>query len=149
MKDYERLTARVEGKVIFAGDLLNTPNYEKAIIDRLAELEDKIENGKLVELPVGWLDALKLLICAAMCYADIDNMIASGMQNSKELADLFMNIPRVQGTTLQWSLQDLANRKLDCNKITGFEEVLNAMPRFKARVEADAEEKLKELKSEK
>lgn len=51
MKDYERLTARVENKVIFAGDLLNTPNYEKAIIDRLAELEDKIESGKLVELP--------------------------------------------------------------------------------------------------
>ena len=99
----------------------------------------KIESGKLVAMPVGWLDALKLLTCAAMCYADIDNMIASGMQNSKELADLFMNIPRVQGSTLQWSLQDLANSKLDCNKIAGFEEVLNAMPKFKARVQEAAE----------
>ena len=36
----------------------------------------KIESGKLVAMPVGWLDALKLLTCAAMCYADIDNMIA-------------------------------------------------------------------------
>lgn len=109
----------------------------------------KIESGKLVELPVGWLDALKLVTCAAMCYADINNMIASGMQNSKELADLFMKISRVQGSTHQWSLHDLANSKLDCNKIAGFEEVLNAMPKFKARVQEAAEAKLAELRGEK
>lgn len=62
MKEYKRLTARVENKVIFAGDLLNTPNYEKAIIDRLAELEDKIESGKLVEMPCEVGDTVYCLI---------------------------------------------------------------------------------------
>ena len=88
--------------------------------------------GEIVELPDGWLDTLKLLTCAASCYAVIDDMIAKGMQSNKALADLFMKIPRVQGSTLQWSLQDLANNNLDCDKIQGFDEVLNAMPIFKA-----------------
>ena len=57
--------------------------------------------GEIVELPKGWLDTLKLLTCAASCYAVIDDMIAKGMQSNKALADLFMKIPRVQGSTLQ------------------------------------------------
>lgn len=100
--------------------------------------------GEIVELPYGWLDTLKLLTVAAMCYADIDDMIARGMRDSKELGDLFVNIPRVQGSSLQWSLQDLAESKLDCNKIKGFEEILNAMPNFKSTIER----RLAELRGE-
>ena len=96
--------------------------------------EQAESKGEIVELPKGWLDTLKLLTCAASCYAAIDDMIAKGMQNSKELGYLFMKIPRVQGSTLQWSLQDLANNNIDCDKIQGFDEVLNAMPRFKAHL---------------
>ena len=47
----ERLTARVDNKVIFAGDILNTANYEDAVFERLCELEDMFENGQAVELP--------------------------------------------------------------------------------------------------
>ena len=46
MKEYERLTKRTEQ--------LGVPYSEKKlfdVIERLAELEDKIENGTLIELP--------------------------------------------------------------------------------------------------
>lgn len=89
--------------------------------------------GEILELPNGWLDTLKLLTCAASSYADIHHIIAEGMQESKELVDLFMKIPQVQGTTNHWALQALAKSKLDYNKINSFEEILNAMPMFKAQ----------------
>ena len=49
----ERLTARTEnGKAIYSGNVIEKSlNYEQTILDRLAELEDKIESGKLVEIP--------------------------------------------------------------------------------------------------
>ena len=56
MKNYERLTAR-QGKDIYVENLMGTfviPNCSKTCqkaINRLAELEDKIENGTLIELP--------------------------------------------------------------------------------------------------
>lgn len=93
--------------------------------------------GEIVELPQGWLDTLKLLTCGAMCYADIDDMVAKGMKNSKKLGELFVSMPRVQSTTLQWSLQDLASSKLNCNSIKGFEDVLDVMPKFKAMVQSE------------
>lgn len=55
MKDYKRLTERYvaeEGDFFEKGTrftLKNAPDEE--ILERLAELEDKIENGTLVELP--------------------------------------------------------------------------------------------------
>lgn len=55
MKDYKRLTERYvaeEGDFFEKGTRLtlkNAPNEE--ILERLAELEDKIEDGTLVELP--------------------------------------------------------------------------------------------------
>lgn len=89
--------------------------------------------GEIVELPNGWLDTLKLITCAAMCYADIESMIANGMKDNKELANLFFNIPRVQGSVNDIALKQLAESELDCNKIIGIEEVLNVMPIFKAQ----------------
>lgn len=51
MKDYKRLTTKCEvgiGLTETSGNIVN--DYEK-VVNRLAELEDKIENGTLVELP--------------------------------------------------------------------------------------------------
>lgn len=51
MKDYKRLTTKCEvgiGLTETSGNIVN--DYEK-VVNRLAELEDKIENGTLIELP--------------------------------------------------------------------------------------------------
>lgn len=109
--------------------------------NRLAELEDKIENGTLVELPSVWLDTLKLLTCASICYTKIKDLITSQMGQSKDIADLFFECPTVQGTVNDFALKDLGEANIECNKIVGFEEILNAMPHYKKIVEA----KLKEL----
>ncbi len=48
----KRLTARREdGKAIYACSLRWEAEDEQVILDRLAELEDKIENKKMIELP--------------------------------------------------------------------------------------------------
>nr|DAR14288.1 MAG TPA: hypothetical protein [Caudoviricetes sp.] len=50
MKDYQRLTIRHEdGSHSFMYDYNTTTPPIKILLDRLAELEDKIENGTLVE----------------------------------------------------------------------------------------------------
>ena len=60
MSDYKRLTKKFENGYVMA-DCTNCPSYKKCddrthycqttIKDRLTDLEDKIENGTLVELP--------------------------------------------------------------------------------------------------
>ena len=52
MKDYKRVTIRHEdGSHSFMYDYNATTPQIKILLDRLAELEDEIENGTLVELP--------------------------------------------------------------------------------------------------
>lgn len=52
MKDYKRLTIRHEdGSHSFMYDYNTTTPPIKTLLDRLAELEDKIEDGTLIELP--------------------------------------------------------------------------------------------------
>ena len=52
MKDYKRVTIRHEdGSYSFMYDYNATTPPIKTLLDRLAELEDKIENGTLIELP--------------------------------------------------------------------------------------------------
>lgn len=55
MKDYKRLTERYieeEGDFFKKGTRLTLKNAsDEEILERLAELEDKIENGTLIELP--------------------------------------------------------------------------------------------------
>ena len=51
MSDYKRLTEKCEvgiGLTETSGNIVN--NYQK-VVNRLGELEDKIENGMLIELP--------------------------------------------------------------------------------------------------
>ena len=61
MSEYKRLTER-SGKGICIKEI--STNDNKSIwhaIERLAELEDKIESGQAVILPTGAIDVLKLL----------------------------------------------------------------------------------------
>lgn len=52
MSDYKRLTKRHEnGEHSFMYDYYDKTSPIKMLLDRLAELEDKIENGTLVEIP--------------------------------------------------------------------------------------------------
>ena len=52
MKDYKRVTIRHEdGSYSFMYDYNATTPPIKTLLDRLAELEDKIEDGTLIELP--------------------------------------------------------------------------------------------------
>lgn len=52
MKDYKRVTIRHEdGSHSFMYDYNATTPPIKILLDRLAELEDKIEDGTLIELP--------------------------------------------------------------------------------------------------
>ena len=52
MKDYKRVTIRHEdGSYSFMYDYNATTPQIKTLLDRLAELEDKIEDGTLIELP--------------------------------------------------------------------------------------------------
>lgn len=52
MKDYKRVTIRHEdGSHSFMYDYNTTTPPIKILLDRLAELEDKIENGTLVSVP--------------------------------------------------------------------------------------------------
>lgn len=83
------------------------------------------------ELPYSWLNTLKLLTVAAMCYADIKHLIESRMKDSKDIANLYFECPNVQGSTNLWALSSLAESKLDCNKIKDFEDILDAMPNYK------------------
>ena len=52
MKDYKRVTIRHEdGSYSFMYDYNATTRQIKILLDRLAELEDEIEDGTLVKLP--------------------------------------------------------------------------------------------------
>ena len=52
MKDYKRVTIRhKDGSYSFMYDYNATIPPIKTLLDRLAELEDKIEDGTLIELP--------------------------------------------------------------------------------------------------
>lgn len=52
MKNYKRVTIRHEdGSYSFMYDYNATTPPIKTLLDRLAELEDKIEDGTLIELP--------------------------------------------------------------------------------------------------
>lgn len=62
MKDYKRVTIRHEdGSYSFMYDYNATTPPIKTLLDRLAELEDKIENETLVELPCKHIEELDII----------------------------------------------------------------------------------------
>lgn len=107
-----------------------------------AALKERLE--KAAELPYSHLEMLKLLTCAAICYSEIKCLITARMRKSKDIADLFMECPTVQGTILDLALYRLAESNLNCNKIKGFEDVINATGNYKDYL-AKAEARLTEL----
>lgn len=92
--------------------------------------EQSEAKGEIV-LPNGWLNTLKLLTCAAICYADTKSLIESQMNVSRDIAALYRRCPNIQGSPNLWALGQLADSNLNCNKIKGFEDVINAMPIWK------------------
>lgn len=160
-KEIARLTAENErlskqltdGKCVYLSDSETAegcvqspcPNYKTVedILKENASLHARLE--KAVALPFSHLETLKLLTCAAMCYAKIRELITERMASSNDIKDLFMHVPLIQGTTLNFALNCLDKSNLNCNKIKGFEEVLNAMGDFKDYL-AKAEARLAELK---
>ena len=62
---YERLTERICGAVTIKGEYGDTISFfdreSNRVIDRLAELEDKIEQGTLIELPCKVGDTLYIV----------------------------------------------------------------------------------------
>lgn len=69
---YERLTYRV-------GAIVETNWKQKRILDRLAELEDKIESGKILELPckvgdtVYWINGVRIIPYRVDGFADYND----------------------------------------------------------------------------
>lgn len=62
MKDYKRVTIRHEdGSHSFMYDYNATTPPIKTLLDRLAELEDKIEDGTLIELPCKCIEELNII----------------------------------------------------------------------------------------
>lgn len=67
MSEYKRLTKHVNGKLVLAKDNASYTEiyYESLLIkealQRLAELEDKIEAGTLVELPCKCIEELDII----------------------------------------------------------------------------------------
>lgn len=152
------INSATSGTVIYTGGMNMTneemiENLKCVIADIFEQCEQlKAENAALrerlertVELPYSHLEMLKLLTCASICYAEIKNLIVTRMAKSRDVADLFMECPTVQGTTLDLALYRLAESNIDCNKIKGFEEVINATGSFKDYL-AKAEARLAELK---
>lgn len=143
---YERITKRKDERCWQGEEFwlsAEEPDDEEVdkVYDRLAELEDKIENGTLIELPIGWLNCLKLLVCGASCYADIMNTLQNEMKNNKEYANLYFKIKQVQGSCNRFDLDYLAKSNININQITGFEDLLSIMKFTKEQAEA----KLKDL----
>lgn len=124
-------------------DYAGTLAYIQRLKAENAALRERLE--KAVELPYSHLEMLKLLTCASICYAEIKCLITARMRKSKDIADLFMECPTVQGTILDLALYRLSESNLNCNKIKGFEEVINATGSFKDYL-AKAEARLAELK---
>ena len=62
MKNYKRVTIHHEdGSYSFMYDYNATTPPIKTLLDRLAELEDKIEDGTLVELPCKCIEELDII----------------------------------------------------------------------------------------
>ena len=112
----------------------------------LKEMKKKFESGQAVILPTGAIDVLKLLTCASICYQHIYENMVEDMAKSEDIGKLFMKSPMPQGTTLRTGLYELMQSDINCNKITGIDDILNAMPSFKEYLKKDAEAKLLELR---
>lgn len=68
-------------------------------------------------------DTLKLLALAAICYEKNLDIVRSKIKNSKEIADLYMELPTVQYVRYSMALSRLADSDIDVNKIESIDEI--------------------------
>lgn len=120
----------MEGHVIYTGDALERlAAYEDTGLtpDEVAEYAVAKADGQVVVLPKNWLDTLKLLTITAMCYQDWHSKIMARMGDSKDIQELFFELPTVQYTTNHIRLSRLANSGIDVNELTDIEAVVDVM----------------------
>jgi len=90
-----------------------------------AEYKNKLADGRMVELPCKWLETLKLLVISSIYYKEWENIIISKIKDSKDIANLFFELPTVQYFSNDIKLNNLVNSKIDVNEITKIEEIIN------------------------
>jgi len=92
-----------------------------------AETAQAKSDGRLAVLPGGWLETLKLLTISAICYQNWYNKIISKMRDSKDIQELFFNLPAVQCTINHIKLIRLEQSGLDVNAMTSIDTIVGIM----------------------
>lgn len=82
-----------------------------------------LENSEQSNIADDDLNTLKLLTVSAIAYAEWKDIITSKMRDNKEIANLFFQLPTVQGTINNIMLSKLSESKLDVNKIKDIKEI--------------------------
>ncbi len=136
---YERLTTRREdGKAIYACSLRWEAEDEQTILDRLAELEDKIESGKMIDCPYG--DKVWVI--------DYDEDIVSWVCVGGNKDFLFLS-PTVYAGKDITTPEELCNYYADCYMEDGGDADIVIFSRNKCFTDkSQAEARLKELQNE-
>lgn len=73
------------------------------------------------------LNLLKLLTISAIAYAEWNDIIVSKMKENKEICELYMQLPTVQGTSNHLKLLKLKNSGINVNDIKNIEDVLRVI----------------------
>ena len=97
----------------------------KYIYQRLWEIENTFENGRMVELPCNWLATLKLLTISAICYKKWKDIIIEKIKGSEDIKKLFVKLSIIEYSHNDFKLQRLVDSNIDVNKINGIEEIIN------------------------
>ncbi len=111
----------------FEADISITGNKAARIREHAAKLMELEEQGLLLRLSPNYLETIKLLTVAAIAYQENQNIITSQMKDNKEIADLFMNLPTVQGTSNHFKLLNLVESDIDINKITNIQQIVDIL----------------------
>lgn len=128
----ERIT--FDGNFCDIAQCANTPGgsfcedgfcLQRKVWERLKEYENAEEQGRLVALPRYWLETLKLLTISAICYKENINIITSKIKDSKEIAELFFQLPTVQYCSNSIKLESLLDSKIDVNNISSVNEIVD------------------------
>ena len=123
MKQYKRLTTKCEvgiGLTETDGNIVN--DYEK-VVNRLAELEDKIENGILIELP-----------------CKVGDVVYEVFKNHKPLY--------IQQTKIEKVIITNKGLRLKLERNSVYETSVSSLGKTLFNTQEEAEKRLEELKNE-
>jgi hypothetical protein len=101
-------------------------------------LAEMVEAGpeRVVVLPEKWLETLKLLTIAAICYQERYDIVMSSMRDSRDIQELFLKLPTVQYTSNHIKLSRLRESGINVNGITKIDDVVNILYPAEAAVAA-------------